>query len=191
MQSNPDIKIEGQLEQFRYQVVWHKSHIVSNCHSSKYPGLIMEIILTRNIDYHLMQTFLPSTLYVTLGRIIQDNLLNLELLCKIIIGYLSLYIPPDSVAGRVAIGMTTIMTMTTMFGGVRESVPKVSYITLLDIWMVMCLIFVNLFMFESILVVYLYSNKKKNCSIIVEKVCRILFPIAFIIFSILYWSFID
>ena len=151
----------------------------------------MEIILTRNIDYHLMQTFLPSTLYVTLGRTILDILLNIELLYKVILGYLSLYIPPDSVAGRVAIGMTTIMTMTTMFGGVRESVPKVSYITLLDIWMVMCLIFVNLFMFESILVVYLYSNKKKNCSIIVEKVCRILFPIAFIIFSILYWSFID
>ena len=113
------------------------------------------------------------------------------MLGNIITGYLSLYIPPDSVAGRVAIGMTTIMTMTTMFGGVRESVPKVSYITLLDIWMVMCLIFVNLFMFESILVVYLHSNKKEYCSIIVEKVCRILFPIAFIMFSILYWSFID
>ena len=105
------------------------------------------------------------------------------------LGYFSLYIPPDSIPGRVAIGMTTIMTMETMFSGVRESVPKVNYITLLDIWMVMCLIFVNLFMFEFILVVYLNSKSKYDLSRFVEKVCRLIFPLAFIIFNILYWTF--
>ena len=105
------------------------------------------------------------------------------------VGYFSFYIPPDSIPGRVAIGMTTIMTMTTMFSGVRESVPKVSYITLLDIWMVMCLIFANLYMFEFILVVYLNTSKREDISGFVEKVCRVIFPFAFLIFSILYWTF--
>ena len=85
--------------------------------------------------------------------------------------------------------MTTIMTMTTMFSGVRETVPKVSYITLLDIWMVMCLIFANLYMFEFILVVYLHTSKREDISGFVEKVCRVIFPFAFLIFSILYWTF--
>ena len=105
------------------------------------------------------------------------------------VGYFSFYIPPDSIPGRVAIGMTTIMTMTTMFSGVRETVPKVSYITLLDIWMVMCLIFANLYMFEFILVVYLNTSKREDISGFVEKVCRVIFPFAFLIFSILYWTF--
>ena len=72
-----------------------------------------------------------------------------------------MYIPPDSVAGRVAIGMTTIMTMTTMFGGVRESVPKVSYITLLDIWMVMCIFFIFLVLIEFAVVTSLIRRHQK------------------------------
>ena len=144
----------------------------------------MNIILTRSIAYHLLETYLPSTLFVTLGKQIVILFFQTTTL-----GYFSLYIPPDSIPGRVAIGMTTIMTMETMFSGVRESVPKVNYITLLDIWMVMCLIFVNLFMFEFILVVYLNSKSKYDLSRFVEKVCRLIFPLAFIIFNILYWTF--
>ena len=48
-----------------------------------YPGIIMKISLKRNIGYHVMQTFVPSTLFVMLG-------------------YMSLYIPAGAVPGRVA-----------------------------------------------------------------------------------------
>ena len=179
---NPDI----QLDQFEHQVEF-SSFIPDDCNSSvssEYPGVVMNIILTRSIAYHLLETYLPSTLFVTLGKQIVILFFQTTTL-----GYFSLYIPPDSIPGRVAIGMTTIMTMETMFSGVRESVPKVNYITLLDIWMVMCLIFVNLFMFEFILVVYLNSKSKYDLSRFVEKVCRLIFPLTFIIFNILYWTF--
>ena len=102
-------------------------------------------------------------------------------------GYLSLYIPPESIPGRVAIGMTTILTLTAMFSGVRHTVPKVSYISFLDIWMVICLLYVCFFMFEFILVVYLKSIKKEEASKYVEKKCRVVFPLTFLIFNVLYW----
>ena len=109
---------------------------------------------------------------------------------KIFAGYLSLYISPDAIPGRVTLAMTTILTLTAMFSGVRHSVPKVSYISYLDIWMVMCLIYVNLFMFEFVFVVYLKSIKKEATSKTFERRCRILFPITFLIFNLLYWPLV-
>ena len=83
--------------------------------------------------------------------------------------------------------MTTILTLTAMFSGIRHTVPRVSYISYLDIWMVMCLLYVNFFMFEFALVVYLKSRKKVELSKILEKRCRIVFPLTFVLFNILYW----
>jgi len=137
-----------------------------------YPGIILKITLKRNIGYFVIQTFIPSALFVTLG-------------------YLSLYISPDAIPGRVTLAMTTILTLTAMFSGIRHSVPKVSYITFLDIWMLTCLIFVNFFMFEFVFVVYLKSIKRETISRKFEKRCRVLFPVLFIVFNIMYWPLVS
>merc|ERR1711982_222767 len=89
----------------------------------QYPGLIMKLHLTRQIGYHIVQTYIPSTVFVVLA-------------------WLSLFIPPESVPGRVGMGMTTLLTLTAMFSSVRNSVPAVSYMTVLDIWMIISLSFV-------------------------------------------------
>ena len=100
---------------------------------------------------------------------------------------MSLYIPYDAVPGRVAMGMTTILTLTAMFSGVRQHVPEVSYVSYLDMWMVMCLIFVNCFMFEFVLVIYMKSVKKEDVGRDIERRGRIIFPVLFILFNVLYW----
>ncbi|XP_054635639.1 glycine receptor subunit alpha-3 isoform X3 [Dunckerocampus dactyliophorus] len=43
---------------------------------------------------------------------------------------------------RVALGITTVLTMTTQSSGSRTSLPKVSYVKAIDIWMAVCLLFV-------------------------------------------------
>nr|XP_030137048.3 glycine receptor subunit alpha-2 isoform X5 [Taeniopygia guttata] len=43
---------------------------------------------------------------------------------------------------RVALGITTVLTMTTQSSGSRASLPKVSYVKAIDIWMAVCLLFV-------------------------------------------------
>ena len=160
------------LDQFTHMVDFHDSYITDE-YDINYPGIIMKITLKRNLGYHILQTFIPSTLFV-------------------ILGYLSLYIPPDAVPGRVAMGMTTILTLTAMFSGVRQHVPEVSYISYLDMWMVMCLIFVNLFMFEFVLVIYhIKSLKKEKAGRLLERKGRIVFPFLFIMFNVLYWPAVN
>ena len=60
----------------------------------------MTLLLRRKISYHLLQTFLPSGLFV-------------------IVAWLSLFLPPESIPGRVTMAMTTLLTLAAMFGAVR------------------------------------------------------------------------
>ena len=41
----------------------------------------------------------------------------------------------NQVAERLAMSMTIMLTLTAMFASERQNVPRVSYITCLDIWM--------------------------------------------------------
>ena len=91
------------------------------------------------------------------------------------------------ILGRVAFGMTTLLTMTAMFGAVRSNVPRVSYVTLLDIWMIVCTVFVFISLLEFTTVATLIRARKRDKSEKVEQVSRIAFPIVFLIFNVVYW----
>ena len=62
--------------------------------------MIMTVLLRRKISYHLLQTYLPSGLFV-------------------IVAWLSLFLPPESIPGRITMAMTTLLTLAAMFGAVR------------------------------------------------------------------------
>uniref|UniRef100_A0A3B4TM86 Glycine receptor, alpha 3 n=1 Tax=Seriola dumerili TaxID=41447 RepID=A0A3B4TM86_SERDU len=73
--------------------------------------------------YYLIQMYIPSLLIV-------------------ILSWVSFWINMDAAPARVALGITTVLTMTTQSSGSRTSLPKVSYVKAIDIWMAVCLLFV-------------------------------------------------
>ena len=79
--------------------------------SGVYPGVIMTVLLRRKISYHLLQTYLPSGLFV-------------------IVAWLSLFLPPESIPGRITMAMTTLLTLAAMFGAVRSVVSEAHTIQL-------------------------------------------------------------
>jgi len=130
-----------------------------------------QLHLTRKLTYHLVQTYIPSTVFV-------------------VIAWLSLFVPPESVPGRVGMGMTTLLTLTAMFSSVRQNVPRVSYISLLDIWMLVCMIFVFTCILEFIVVTAHIRSGKKNRGEMVESVSKIVIPILFVTFNAIYWPIV-
>jgi len=60
----------------------------------------------------------------------------------VILSWVSFWINIDASPARVSLGLLTVLATTTMSGGARESLPRVSYIKAIDIWMIICLIFV-------------------------------------------------
>ena len=87
------------------------------------PCLAVEFVLRRDLGYFLIQVYVPSILIV-------------------ILSWVSFWINIDASPARVSLGLLTVLTTTTMSGGARESLPRVSYIKAIDVWMIMCLVFV-------------------------------------------------
>ena len=59
------------------------------------------------------------------------------------------------IIGRVAMSMTTLLTLSSMFNALTTITPPISYVTRLDIWMVCCICFVFLTLFEFTVVIFL------------------------------------
>ena len=84
--------------------------------------------------------------------------------------------------------MTTLLALTAMFGMGREYVPRVSYVTFLDIWMIACMIFVVITMVEFVVVNYIFKLKNTATANFLETLMQILIPVGFGIFNILFWG---
>ena len=72
----------------------------------------------------------------------------------VIVAWLSLFLPPQAIPGRVTMAMTTLLTLAAMFGSVRQNTPRVSYVSALDVWMCGCIIFVFFTLFEYVVVLW-------------------------------------
>ncbi|XP_006770806.2 PREDICTED: glycine receptor subunit alpha-3 [Myotis davidii] len=91
--------------------------------SGKFTCIEVRFHLERQMGYYLIQMYIPSLLIV-------------------ILSWVSFWINMDAAPARVALGITTVLTMTTQSSGSRASLPKVSYVKAIDIWMAVCLLFV-------------------------------------------------
>ncbi|XP_066571113.1 glycine receptor, alpha 4a isoform X1 [Amia ocellicauda] len=91
--------------------------------TGKFTCIEVKFHLERQMGYYLIQMYIPSLLIV-------------------ILSWVSFWINMDAAPARVGLGITTVLTMTTQSSGSRASLPKVSYVKAIDIWMAVCLLFV-------------------------------------------------
>lgn len=81
------------------------------------------------------------------------------------LSWVSFWINHEATSARVALGITTVLTMTTISTGVRSSLPRISYVKAIDIYLVMCFVFVFAALLEYAAVNYTYWGaraKKKT-----------------------------
>lgn len=72
------------------------------------------------------------------------------------LSWVSFWINHEATSARVALGITTVLTMTTISTGVRSSLPRISYVKAIDIYLVMCFVFVFAALLEYAAVNYTY-----------------------------------
>uniref|UniRef100_A0ABM5EVM3 Glycine receptor subunit alpha-4 isoform X1 n=1 Tax=Pogona vitticeps TaxID=103695 RepID=A0ABM5EVM3_9SAUR len=98
-------------------------HCTKSYNTGKFTCIEVKFHLERQMGYYLIQMYIPSLLIV-------------------ILSWVSFWINMDAAPARVGLGITTVLTMTTQSAGSRASLPKVSYVKAIDIWMAVCLLFV-------------------------------------------------
>ncbi|XP_041122794.1 gamma-aminobutyric acid receptor subunit beta-2 isoform X2 [Polyodon spathula] len=105
-----------------------------------YPRLSLSFKLKRNIGYFILQTYMPSILIT-------------------ILSWVSFWINYDASAARVALGITTVLTMTTINTHLRETLPKIPYVKAIDMYLMCCFVFVFLALLEYALVNYIFFGR--------------------------------
>ncbi|XP_067349644.1 gamma-aminobutyric acid receptor subunit gamma-3-like isoform X3 [Channa argus] len=98
--------------------------------------------LSRRMGYFTIQTYIPCILTV-------------------ILSWVSFWIKSDATPARTALGITTVLTMTTLSTVARNSLPRVSYVTAMDLFVTVCFLFVFAAMIEyAMLNYYSYSIRR-------------------------------
>ncbi|XP_074505452.1 glycine receptor, alpha 4a isoform X2 [Sebastes fasciatus] len=111
------------LPQFVLKDEMDLGYCTKHYNTGKFTCIEVKFHLERQMGYYLIQMYIPSLLIV-------------------ILSWVSFWINMDAAPARVGLGITTVLTMTTQSSGSRASLPKVSYVKAIDIWMAVCLLFV-------------------------------------------------
>ncbi|XP_028571131.2 gamma-aminobutyric acid receptor subunit gamma-4 isoform X2 [Podarcis muralis] len=109
--------------------------------AGEYIVMTVSFDLSRRMGYFAIQTYIPCILTVVLS-------------------WVSFWIKRDSTPARTSLGITTVLTMTTLSTISRKHLPRVSYITAMDLFVSVCFIFVFAALMEYATLNYLAGNKK-------------------------------
>ncbi|KAJ7372036.1 hypothetical protein OS493_021464 [Desmophyllum pertusum] len=131
-----------ELPQFELASV-EKTSVINKYNIGNHSSLVAVFKMKRRIGYFLIDTYVPSTIIV-------------------IISWISFWINPDTAPARVALGITTVLTMTTLISSARASLPKVSYVKAIDWYLLLCLIFVFGSILEYTFIAFMINVRNKN-----------------------------
>ena len=73
----------------------------------------------RAMGYYLIQVYIPSSLIV-------------------IISWVSFWLNRGATPARVGLGVTTVLTMTTLMASTNAALPKISYVKSIDVYLGAC-----------------------------------------------------
>ncbi|XP_067826548.1 gamma-aminobutyric acid receptor subunit delta isoform X3 [Heptranchias perlo] len=121
--------------------------------SGRFPRLSLRFQLRRNRGVYIIQSYMPSILLVAMS-------------------WVSFWISQSAVPARVSLGITTVLTMTTLMISARSSLPRASAIKALDVYFWICYVFVF-----AALVEYAFAHfnadymRKQRAKIKADKLC--------------------
>ena len=96
----------------------------------------------RSMGYYIIHIYIPSTLIVVLS-------------------WVSFWLSRDAVPARVALGITTVLTMTTLISSTNASLPKISYLKSIDVYLVTCFVMVFASLLEYAAVSYISKSHRR------------------------------
>lgn len=99
------------------------------------------IKLNRRAGYYVINIYIPTILIVFMSM-------------------LTFWIPPEAVPGRVTLGVTSILTIITK--QYQASLPNVSYVVALNVWLSCCIGFVFCSLLEYAAVIALLARQKRK-----------------------------
>ncbi|XP_039611966.1 gamma-aminobutyric acid receptor subunit delta isoform X1 [Polypterus senegalus] len=112
-----------ELSQFTITDYRFNTEMMNFKKAGRFPRLRLHFQLRRNRGVYIIQSYVPSILLVAMS-------------------WVSFWISQSAVPARVSLGITTVLTMTTLMVSARSSLPRASSIKALDVYFWICYVFV-------------------------------------------------
>lgn len=144
---NESVSLSGKIELPQFKVLGFKmGHELQSLSSGDYIRLYCEIHFVRSMGYYLIQIYIPASLIV-------------------IISWVSFWLHRNATPARVALGVTTVLTMTTLMSSTNAALPKISYIKSIDVFLGTCFVMVFASLLEYASVGYIGKRiaMKRKC----------------------------
>ncbi|RMX60158.1 hypothetical protein pdam_00010130 [Pocillopora damicornis] len=138
----PDTHFPGIKDGLKHDIT-DTNEVVRLWPDGTYSLLTIQFDLTRRLGFHMIQIYLPCYLIVVLA-------------------WVSFWVDREQTAARIAMGITTVLTMATLIGSARTSLPKVSYVKSLEWFLMMCFLFVFSAILEYAFVSYLVFKQREE-----------------------------
>ena len=100
-----------------------------------YSCLLVNIVIARELSFYILTIYIPCFMIV-------------------LVSWFSFWLDYKAVPARVALGVTTLLAMSTTMGSIQRSLPPVAYTKAVDVWSGVCVFFVFSALLEYALVNY-------------------------------------
>ncbi|XP_020297621.1 gamma-aminobutyric acid receptor subunit beta isoform X10 [Pseudomyrmex gracilis] len=131
------VGISNEVELPQFRVLGHRQRQRTiHLSTGNYSRLACEIQFVRSMGYYLIQIYIPSGLIV-------------------IISWVSFWLNRNATPARVALGVTTVLTMTTLMSSTNAALPKISYVKSIDVYLGTCFVMVFASLLEYATVGYM------------------------------------
>ncbi|XP_024081563.1 glycine receptor subunit alpha-2-like isoform X2 [Cimex lectularius] len=120
-----------------FQPIQDKMHIIyyGEGEPGNHSTARMLITMSREIRSHLLESYLPSTLFV-------------------IMSWGSFVVMPEVVPGRMVLLVTTLLSLVTMFDTIRNNSPSALELKCIEVWLISCTLFVFFALLEYFIVLF-------------------------------------
>ncbi|ODM98162.1 Gamma-aminobutyric acid receptor subunit beta [Orchesella cincta] len=140
----------------QFKVLGHRQQAMEiSLTTGNYSRLACEIQFVRSMGYYLIQIYIPSGLIV-------------------IISWVSFWLNRNATPARVALGVTTVLTMTTLMSSTNAALPKISYVKSIDVYLGTCFVMVFASLLEYATVGYMAKRiqMRKNRFMALQKMAE-------------------
>ncbi|XP_036138863.1 gamma-aminobutyric acid receptor subunit beta isoform X6 [Monomorium pharaonis] len=118
------VGVSNEVSLPQFKVLGHRQRAMEiSLTTGNYSRLACEIQFVRSMGYYLIQIYIPSGLIV-------------------IISWVSFWLNRNATPARVALGVTTVLTMTTLMSSTNAALPKISYVKSIDVYLGTCFVMV-------------------------------------------------
>ncbi|CAD5224322.1 unnamed protein product [Bursaphelenchus okinawaensis] len=116
------------------EIKWAKHSFIYA--AGKWDQLTVSFFLTREVGVYVMTIYFPT--YLSVGM-----------------SWISFWLDHKCLPARITLGVSALMSLSLQYGSILRSLPRVSYVMSVDIWMFMMCVFIGATLIELAIVGYL------------------------------------